>query len=118
MAILLGPKLDYKVIEKIPSNDGRLIILRIEIQGQDFVLINSYLPNTEKEQVKFLKNVLIKMESTELNDNTAIVWGGDLNFCVDLNLKVGSVEHLQAIKEELDLCDIWRVRNPKAKRFT
>ena len=33
-------------------------------------------------------------------------------------LKKRSLAKLIEVKETLDLCDIWRVRNPKSKRFT
>jgi len=33
-------------------------------------------------------------------------------------LKIGSIEQLQSLLQELDLCDIWRIRNPDSKRFT
>ena len=33
-------------------------------------------------------------------------------------LKMKSIAKLIQIKEKFDLCDIWRMRNPKIKRFT
>ena len=33
-------------------------------------------------------------------------------------LKKGSITKFTEIKEKFDLCDIWRVRNPKNQRFT
>ena len=33
-------------------------------------------------------------------------------------LKKGSIEQLQSIVDEYDLCDIWRIRNPDIKKFT
>jgi hypothetical protein len=33
-------------------------------------------------------------------------------------MKIKTVEQLNAILEELDLCDIWRIRNPLNKRYT
>ena len=36
----------------------------------------------------------------------------------NLILKKKSLAKLIKIKETLDLCDIWRIRNPKSKRFT
>ena len=59
--------------------------------------------------------------------DTSIIWGGDFNFVRNLDmetfggnpkLKIGSVEQLQIILQEFDLCDIWRIRNPDVKRFT
>ena len=39
--------LDYKTFEVINDKDGRYIIARMEIQGQPYVLINCYAPNSE-----------------------------------------------------------------------
>ena len=50
VAILLGDKLDCKIIHQYRDNEGRLMILLCEIQGNSFLLINSYFPNDEKNQ--------------------------------------------------------------------
>lgn len=52
MAILLGDKLENKIISQIRDEDGRLIILLCEIQGKNCLLIDSYFPNEEKNQIK------------------------------------------------------------------
>ena len=56
-----------------------------------------------------------------------IVLAGDFNFIFDTSLDsyVGkptlekkSIAKFIKLKEKFDLCDIWRIRNPKAKRYT
>ena len=56
-----------------------------------------------------------------------IVLAGDFNFFFDTSLDsyVGkptlekkSIAKFIKLKEKFDLCDIWRIRNPKAKRYT
>ena len=56
-----------------------------------------------------------------------IVLGGHFNVIFDISLeslggnpclKKKSIAKLIQIKEKFDLCDIWRIRNPKIKRFT
>lgn len=91
VAVLLGSKLDYKIVDKEISNEGRFIILKLEIQGQECVLINSYLPNSEKEQVVLLKTLVEKTESIGVSDSVNIIWGGDFNLCFDLNLEAAGV---------------------------
>ena len=53
-----------------------------------------------------------------------IIWGGDFNFLFDIDLeasggnprlKIWSIETIREIMIDLDLCDIWRVRNPDTK---
>ena len=64
---------------------------------------------------------------TTLRNCKNIIFGGDFNVLFDTNyeaqggnptLKKESVAKLIHIKESLELCDIWRVRNLKKKRFT
>lgn len=127
VAILLGNELDYKIISKEISNEGRFIILKLEIQSQECTLINSYLPNIEKDQISVLQSLVTKLESMDARDSMNIIWGGDFNLYFDLSLetfggnpklKVRSLEQLLVMLEELDLCDIWRIRNSDSKRFT
>ena len=56
-----------------------------------------------------------------------IIIGGDLNLVFDCNLeacggnpvlKKKSLTKFIEIKESLNLCDIWRIRNSKFKRYT
>jgi len=73
------------------------------------------------------KDIFTKVNNIDLPINSSIIWGGDVNIVTDLALetaggnpkiKVGSLEQLHSILKELDLCDIWRIRNPQTKRFT
>ena len=59
--------------------------------------------------------------------NKNVILGGDFDLFFNTShetqgrnpiLKKKSLEKLIKIKETLDLCDIWRIRNPKSKRFT
>ena len=56
-----------------------------------------------------------------------MILGGDLNLVFDCNLeacsrntvlKKKSLNKFIEIKESLNLCDIWRIRNPKFKQHT
>ena len=56
-----------------------------------------------------------------------IALGGDFNFFFDTSLysyggrptmKKKSIAKNIELKEKLDLCDIWRIRNTKTKRYT
>ena len=56
-----------------------------------------------------------------------IVLAGDFNIFFNTSLesyggkptlKKKSIEKFIELKEKFDLCDIWRIRNPKTKRFT
>ena len=71
-----------------------------------------------------LKNLL---EDIDNISDKKIILGGDLTLVFDCNLekcggnlilKKKSLAKFIEIKESLNLCDIWRIRNPKFKRYT
>ena len=117
VAILFGEQLDYSIVNENTDPGGRFIIVWCLLQGNNFLLINSYAPIDEKSQVSFLLEICEEIKNLD----------GDFNFVFDAdleasdgnpNLKVRSIETIQEIMLDLDLCDIWRIRNPEAKRFT
>ena len=126
-AILFGSKLNYSIREQYLDGNGRYVIIWCEIQGNNFLLINSYLPNLENDQVALLKNMIEVINKVDYPFDTHIIWGGDFNFNFNLELeasggnptlKLNTVETMETIMLDLDLCDIWRIRNPFQKRFT
>lgn len=127
VAILLGEKLDINTHLKIVDEKGRYIILNVNIQGTEILLINIYQPNDEKGQVETLHEIISEVNKLDLQADTPIIWGGDFNAIFDTNLdasgdnpslKVKTLEVLDTIMTDLDLCDIWRVRNSSTKRYT
>ena len=63
-----------------------------------------------------------KHSAIKLNSEKHILFAGDFNLFFDcsldakgdsLSVKKHSLSKLLEIKQKLDLCDIWRVRNPK-----
>ena len=127
VAVLIGPGLECSIIDRVLDEEGRLVILKCVIQGSEFLIINTYFPNTEKEQTAFLRSLYEKLSGIEISAETSIIWGGDFNHVTNIDLetkggnpqlKFGTIELVSTIKEELDLCDIWRIRNPEIKRYT
>ena len=49
--------LEYQLLNIICDTDGRYIIACVEIQGQLYILINYYAPNTENGQIQTFKEV-------------------------------------------------------------
>ena len=88
---------------------------------------NLYSANKECEQLNVLTTLCNFLSNITDWHCKNIVFGGDFNVFFDSNyeaqgcnptLKKKSVAKLIHIKEILELCDIWRVRNSKKKRFT
>ena len=51
-----------------------MLILNCEIQGQNFVFINTYAPNTEIEQVEFFEFVYRELIGQEISENVPIIF--------------------------------------------
>ena len=49
--------LEYQLLNTISDTDGRYIIGCVEIQGQPYILINCYAPNTENGQIQTFKEI-------------------------------------------------------------
>ena len=114
-----------EVINKKCDSYGRILVLEINIDDKIFVLINIYNANIKLDQVKALSGLILDC----VNDiqNKDIIFGGDSNIVFDSFhdaqqgnpiLKKHTLVKTIQIRERLNLVDIWRIRNPKTKRFT
>ena len=110
-------------IEKIYQDDGgRVIILDAQLENQKVTLINVYGPNVD--DARFFYNILHELANFECE---SIIWGGDFNCVFDVNKdKKGgrqtthsnSVNCINEIKDEYNLVDIWRLKNPELSMYT
>ena len=114
-------------INKISDKSGRILLFEATVDDTVFVLINIYNANTESEQLQTLLDLVSIIDKVKDIQSKNIVLGGDFNVIFDISLeslggnpclKKKSIAKLIQIKEKFDLCDIWRIRNPKIKRFT
>ena len=103
------------------------MIIEVKIDDSVFRLINIYNANTESEQLHTLNDLINILETLEGIQNKSVVLGGDFNVILNLFLdlyggkpviKKKTITKLIQITEDLDLCDIWRIRSVKRKRFT
>ena len=90
-----------------------------------YVLVNIYAPNKDEDIIKFLKNVLTKLQTENLDSEENIVIGGHFNCPLNPTLdKKGGimtprkslVNCINDVQSQLDLVDIWRVKNPQTKK--
>ena len=104
-------------------------ILVIEVKTDDSVsaLINIYNANNEPEQLHTLNDLINILETFEDVQNKSVVLVGDFNVILNPSIdfkggkpaiKKKTIAKIIQITENLDLCDIWRICNPKRKRFT
>ena len=124
---LIAFRANYKVLSSHLNDNGRYVILKVEIQSSPFILINYYPPNEEGQQVLILTEIRDILQKIELEKDTQLIWGGDFNCFFNCKLDadgenpkltVQSIAKLVSMISENDLCDIFRVRNPDMKRYT
>ena len=126
VAILIHKSLDFKLISSRVDNEGRYLIIEAIIEDTPFLLINIYAPNKTSNQSSFFQALsdLISVEVLR-ESNYKFVIGGDFNVALQPSLDCSgeittlkeSVKVLEDLLMQYDLVDIWRVRNPKSKKF-
>ena len=116
--------------------NGRLVVLDLNIQGEEVRLLNVYGPNTPPERHEFYKNMVQPFTDTDLD----IISGGDCNCALNPNIDRKCPERsdiscnpsrgmqnlvidrgsepLHDIISNCNLEDVWRRRNPNKEEFT
>ena len=72
---------------KLSGNDGRILILDVDIDDGNFSLINFYNPDTEAEQLKTLSKLTEILTKLHLTQNNNIICVGDFNLLFNINLE-------------------------------
>ena len=127
VAILFRKGVDCVIHTKILHPLGRYIILKAAIKDKIYILINIYAPNKDKDITRFFNNLLISLQNENLDEEENIIVGGDFNCPLNTLLdKKGGIKiprksvvaSIGRVQSELDLVDIWRLKNPSTKSYT
>lgn len=115
----------YKVYKELSDNNGRILILCVDVDGDKICIVNVYAPSSNNVQekndfVKSLNDMMLEIE------DESIICGGDYNVCMNPSLDKyqGSgdpseyANNIQNLCVNFNLIDIWRCLNPEIKRFT
>ena len=90
-------------------------------------MINLYNANAQADQAKTLNELDAALKGFDICPSKNIIFGGDFNVFFDKSLeakggnpslKLNSIAKFLKLKESMDLIDIWRIRNPKKRRYT
>ena len=103
----------------------RYIILKAEIKDKIYVLINIYAPNKDKDSFKLFADLLARLKNEnfdEEEENITGVFNCPLNTILHkkggiLTPRKSVVSIINSIQGDLDLVDIWRVKNPNTKSY-
>ena len=124
VAILISPEIDIVVHSVDTDSDGRFILLNTTFEGQNLIIVNIYSPTKDKPslQKEFLNFV---HEKLIVYMDKHILLGGDFNICLqpEVDKKGGAIEKqsesallIEAMMDEIDLVDSWRLFNPDSPR--
>ena len=115
-------------IEKVSCDtNGRVIIIEMTKDDDNYLLINLYNANTEADQLNSLHTLNDMVSGYDTDKEFKPIFMGDMNLIFDLQLdalggnpklKKKSLASLIRISEKLDVSDIFRIRFPDKKRFT
>ena len=123
LAVLIRNGFNCTIQNTIIDPSGRFIALKVDIEDKLYVLINIYAPNKDKVTCKFFKN----LHNTLQTENLDCEEGGDFNCPLNpkLNKQDGImvprkivIDNIECLQSELDLVDIWRIKNPQTKSYT
>ena len=119
--------LSFSVNKHVGDKNGRILILDVNIDEIRYVLVNIYNANNEVEQVQVLSELSELMKNINFSEENCIVLAGDLNVFFDSKLETkggkpslkqkSAAKHLE-LKEEYDLWNISKIRNPTKKLYT
>ena len=77
---------DITVKKKLSDKKGRVLVLDARIDDSDFLLINIYNANTEKEKVSVLNELITILSNFENTLNHNVIFAGDFNIFFDASL--------------------------------
>ena len=127
-AILISNNTNYKLLSTIPDPLGRFIILKkIQISEKVYVIVNIYAPNKDKDPIQFFRKLHVLFQSENLDSEENIILGGDLNCPLNSVLdkhggimipRRATIDSIESLQTELDLVDMWRVKNPQKRSYT
>ncbi|MEW8547308.1 MAG: endonuclease/exonuclease/phosphatase family protein [Candidatus Thiodiazotropha sp.] len=112
VSILIKQKLNFSLLNEHSSNDGRKLLLNIEIGENIFTLVSIYAPNDEKCRKDFIKKSERWIKKYALNENNIVI-GGDWNCCMNdsdrntlTHINDSSRKCFKSLVDNLDLTDM------------
>ena len=115
VAIWIKKNVEFKLIDEYKDNEGRLLLINVEINNAIYTIINIYAPNNMKKRNTFFKQVDRFINEYSIGDQ--IILAGDYN---DILSKIETkklyqskkfdkpVRNLKSMIKSHKIIDIWR----------
>ena len=100
------------------DKEGCILILDVFVNDyiSEYILINLYNANTEKEQINVFSNMFVLLEKFDINKKSQIIIAGDFNLLFDSKLDVQGENPTIKKKSLSKLIEL--IRNTKSRWFT
>ena len=112
------------------DNCGKLLkdkLQRLQSRVSRVLTGDNYAPNKDKDIVSFFNNLLTTLQEENLDSEDNVIIGGDFNCPLKPEIDKKGVIIIQrtsvtacidSLQNQLDLVDIWRIKNPDTRSFT
>ncbi len=118
VAMLFKRGLDFKILNKHNTDDGRKSLVNFEYESSTFSLINIYAPNNSELRRSFFAKLETWISQNAQPDST-IILGGDFNCSLDDTKKCDpSRKNLKRLLKRFSLIDMWSKMNPGKNGYT
>lgn len=121
--ILIRPNLKAENISISREKNGRVLIVNLTLQDEEYCLANIYVPNDQSHQVDFYTQLMRKLRP---HPNANLILGGDFNCPLEDIDKIGreyisrknAIQSVVEMSNNLNLVDFWRLQRPFNAQFT
>ena len=104
--ITVNKNLDLKILKQEVDVNGRYILLQVAIKGEEFYILNVYLPNSVNERVNYLEKLTNIMSTYDINQNSNIIIGGDWNVLQSLTDKQSINQNIEDNSSDIEQIDV------------
>lgn len=122
VSILLNKTLNYKILSSHSDKNGRIILINLELNNNEYTLVNIYAPNAVKDRIVFFQTLTNFINQHALNKSKMFI-GGDFNCVLTASDRYSCTtdKSMNALKDVMDkykLIDIWKMFNSTSNEFT
>ncbi|KAL6484118.1 hypothetical protein MHYP_G00061630 [Metynnis hypsauchen] len=123
VAVFFSRRLGIGHLHVSELEQGRLLLVQVDIRGTGFLFVNVYAPNHGGERVRLFRKLRAALQ--RYSDTLSVVMGGDWNCTTDFTLDrngeephSGSAAELGGLLKECGFVDPWREFNTGVRQYT